>query len=127
MIRRPPRSTRTDTLFPSTTLFRSLCALQAAPGGPAPVPVHDARDVRGDAVGIDSGDWHAVETNAPGVLVSRVRHSPVAGPLAVARCDPLRHRSLRRDRRRAALVVDRAGCVRLAVPDRKSTVGTPVT
>src|SRR3546814_11440619 len=27
MIRRPPRSTRTDTLFPSTTLFRSYqCA-----------------------------------------------------------------------------------------------------
>src|SRR3546814_11821209 len=27
MIRRPPRSTRTDTLFPYTTLFRSLTAL----------------------------------------------------------------------------------------------------
>src|SRR3546814_5144679 len=26
MIRRPPRSTRTDTLFPYTTLFRSRCA-----------------------------------------------------------------------------------------------------
>src|SRR3546814_1525682 len=26
MIRRPPRSTRTDTLFPYTTLFRSICA-----------------------------------------------------------------------------------------------------
>src|SRR3546814_12812839 len=26
MIRRPPRSTRTDTLFPYTTLFRSLAA-----------------------------------------------------------------------------------------------------
>src|SRR3546814_9322832 len=26
MIRRPPRSTRTDTLFPFTTLFRSRCA-----------------------------------------------------------------------------------------------------
>src|SRR3546814_21137632 len=26
MIRRPPRSTRTDTLFPYTTLFRSLIA-----------------------------------------------------------------------------------------------------
>src|SRR3546814_15559394 len=26
MIRRPPRSTRTDTLFPDTTLFRSLPA-----------------------------------------------------------------------------------------------------
>src|SRR3546814_6570596 len=30
MIRRPPRSTRTDTLFPYTTLFRSV-----APGGQA--------------------------------------------------------------------------------------------
>src|SRR3546814_5836307 len=27
MIRRPPRSTRTDTLFPYTTLFRSLVGL----------------------------------------------------------------------------------------------------
>src|SRR3546814_5504901 len=30
MIRRPPRSTRTDTLFPYTTLFRSLVALWVA-------------------------------------------------------------------------------------------------
>src|SRR3546814_13807098 len=30
MIRRPPRSTRTDTLFPYTTLFRSLLAGQGA-------------------------------------------------------------------------------------------------
>src|SRR3546814_948648 len=29
MIRRPPRSTRTDTLFPYTTLFRSLLRLGA--------------------------------------------------------------------------------------------------
>src|SRR3546814_4229373 len=35
MIRRPPRSTRTDTLFPYTTLFRSL-------------PVPDMPHVRGD-------------------------------------------------------------------------------
>src|SRR3546814_18292754 len=28
MIRRPPRSTRTDTLFPYTTLFRSLVTAQ---------------------------------------------------------------------------------------------------
>src|SRR3546814_16453386 len=36
MIRRPPRSTRTDTLFPYTTLFRSYCCgamtLEGAPG-----------------------------------------------------------------------------------------------
>src|SRR3546814_11209587 len=30
MIRRPPRSTRTDTLFPYTTLFRSLIEAPAA-------------------------------------------------------------------------------------------------
>src|SRR3546814_20879062 len=29
MILRPPRSTRTDTLFPYTTLFRSCCTLGA--------------------------------------------------------------------------------------------------
>src|SRR3546814_5680948 len=31
MIRRPPRSTRTDTLFPYTTLFRSAEFFQFAP------------------------------------------------------------------------------------------------
>src|SRR3546814_4598505 len=37
MIRRPPRSTRTDTLFPYTTLFRSSPSLACAPspGSPA--------------------------------------------------------------------------------------------
>src|SRR3546814_20665205 len=33
MIRRPPRSTRTDTLFPYTTLFRSLAELAEEIGG----------------------------------------------------------------------------------------------
>src|SRR3546814_5262315 len=36
MIRRPPRSTRTDTLFPYTTLFRSPPP-PAAPAQPPPV------------------------------------------------------------------------------------------
>src|SRR3546814_6038741 len=46
MSRRPPGSTRTDTLFPYTTLFRS-------PGRPLrPMPANDyaARPRRGDAV-----------------------------------------------------------------------------
>src|SRR3546814_1473784 len=34
MIRRPPRSTRTDTLFPYTTLFRSTDVVEK--GGPVP-------------------------------------------------------------------------------------------
>src|SRR3546814_6780299 len=32
MIRRPPRSTRTDTLFPYTTLFRSIGAITGPEG-----------------------------------------------------------------------------------------------
>src|SRR3546814_20419129 len=42
MIRRPPRSTRTDTLFPYTTLFRSPALLRgtaaAASYGSCPCP-----------------------------------------------------------------------------------------
>src|SRR3546814_15848954 len=30
MVPRPPRSTRTDTLFPDTTLFRARCAVMSA-------------------------------------------------------------------------------------------------
>src|SRR3546814_2911170 len=33
MIRRPPRSTRTDTLFPYTTLFRSFASAPVQVGG----------------------------------------------------------------------------------------------
>src|SRR3546814_18664503 len=42
MIRRPPRSTRTDTLFPYTTLFRSVLHL-AAPL-PAAASVDEVRE-----------------------------------------------------------------------------------
>src|SRR3546814_2324080 len=43
MIRRPPRSTRTDTLFPYTTLFRSASAPAASPTGRTPCPSRSAR------------------------------------------------------------------------------------
>src|SRR3546814_4352073 len=45
MMRRPPRSTRTDTLFPYTTLFRSVARVSAAhPGwGNAGTPSAPAR------------------------------------------------------------------------------------
>src|SRR3546814_17950416 len=60
MIRRPPRSTRTDTLFPYTTLFRSVRG--------ADEPLHQlvrdiiifgeelARDIEGDAVRAVAGN-----------------------------------------------------------------------
>src|SRR3546814_15864708 len=50
MIRRPPRSTRTDTLFPYTTLFRSAA-------GDAPLPVVDA-DQGFDFEGFDEDGVH---------------------------------------------------------------------
>src|SRR3546814_3858529 len=51
MIRRPPRSTRTDTLFPDTTLFRSNRARRLwAMVIPAINPTGAAQD-RGNAVG----------------------------------------------------------------------------
>src|SRR3546814_3769922 len=42
MIRRPPRSTRTDTLFPYTTLFRSTDDLSPAPDATTrpDIPLH---------------------------------------------------------------------------------------
>src|SRR3546814_13988434 len=43
MVRRPPRSTRTDTLLPYTTLFRSLDRYAAA------VVAHRHRSVGGEA------------------------------------------------------------------------------
>src|SRR3546814_2952364 len=47
-IRRPPRSTRTDTLFPYTTLFRSPVPLGPVPLGPVPLgPVPLGRSGRG--------------------------------------------------------------------------------
>src|SRR3546814_14248312 len=49
MIRRPPRSTRTDTLFPYTTLFRSARHRRhpaAAPEGAHPALRREARRPR---------------------------------------------------------------------------------
>src|SRR3546814_1765174 len=45
MIRRPPRSTRTDTLFPYTTLFRSVVVVEVLV---MPVQAQIARDTAGD-------------------------------------------------------------------------------
>src|SRR3546814_6999787 len=47
MIRRPPRSTRTDTLFPYTTLFRSPCSSsRCCTTRCSPAGFHDTRPPR---------------------------------------------------------------------------------
>src|SRR3546814_11233394 len=45
MIRRPPRSTRTDTLFPYTTLFRSPARLESRQGGRPIVLINQAQTI----------------------------------------------------------------------------------
>src|SRR3546814_1009761 len=51
MIRRPPRSTRTDTLFPYTTLFRSHISVQKER-----TPLTEALLHAGAAMGLDVRD-----------------------------------------------------------------------
>src|SRR3546814_11686008 len=58
MIRRPPRSTRTDTLFPYTTLFRSDPACQAC--GAAARAVHP-RGGEGRQASIARSEEHTSE------------------------------------------------------------------
>src|SRR3546814_7327197 len=63
MIRRPPRSTRTDTLFPDTTLFRSVRARAAAGRGPALDKGFDGRLGIGHAV--TRRVWRSLEGSGP--------------------------------------------------------------
>src|SRR3546814_20391723 len=51
MLRRPPRSTRTDTLFPYTTLFRSWMAVPRRT---------DNRSVRSEAITAGDDTWECL-------------------------------------------------------------------
>src|SRR3546814_15748558 len=55
MIRRPPRSTRTDTLFPYTTLFRSRAAVDIAAGDGTPLPRAGAMTIFYHRIGQPAG------------------------------------------------------------------------
>src|SRR3546814_5173022 len=69
MIQRPPRSTRTDPLFPYTTLFLSRCAVQGFSRrwpGPWPDVLHELREPQGSR----AGRQHECRT---GVLVGQAR------------------------------------------------------
>src|SRR3546814_9429330 len=72
MIRRPPRSTRTETLFPSTTLFRSdqavhdRSALAAAVGAAEQPGFPPQRDAAQGALGGVVGEADAAVLEEPG-------------------------------------------------------------
>src|SRR3546814_1282056 len=63
MIRRPPRSTRTDTLFPYTTLFRAWWT-----GRDWSIHIEDAVDVGEEGDAIASAEEGARRVNGPVVI-----------------------------------------------------------
>src|SRR3546814_10951177 len=82
MIRRPPRSTLTDTLFPYTTLFRSLAHREAAFGDAdvgGPVPELALRVMRGRALRL-VGDQQLEHHGARllGALAGALHHHALA-------------------------------------------------
>src|SRR3546814_1418339 len=73
MIRRPPRSTRTDTLFPYTTLFRSFGIDSAAPHICSRLRLFSSSWATGIAQGI-LRDFHSA--NSDRVIFSVARFPP---------------------------------------------------
>src|SRR3546814_11804699 len=62
MVRRPPRSTRTDTLFPYTTLFRSVAAaaLSHVPGARGMLQPKGGRGRVGGVLAVAEGEAETV-------------------------------------------------------------------
>src|SRR3546814_2859081 len=86
MKRRPPRSTRTDTLFPYTTLFRSAGRADQQ---------HDRRRFRHAADRAPQPDRAVARRTRGGTGAARHRRVPAAPSLALAL--PPRRPELRRD------------------------------
>src|SRR3546814_7843727 len=103
MIRRPPRSTRTDTLFPYTTLFRSDRIQPALHRGHArPVPGYHRLDV--------PDGLSPQKISAGGVILFLPIERWGGGPAAAGGGEwgatsefPLHHRLRRRDRKSTRL------------------------
>src|SRR3546814_18358787 len=114
MIRRPPRSTRTDTLFPYTTLFRSI---NYAGNGRAARLVGelvyrsiavDAEIQRAVGLGISAGDIAAgVCRDGRGFVFARGRY------------DFQRGRRRDRGRARKSAVAEQSGAVRVNLGGRR--------
>src|SRR3546814_4332493 len=90
MIRRPPRSTRTDTLFPYTTLFRSAAGGVAGIGFPGHTVAHKP-DRRWTW---QVGDGEALARMTGITVVNDLRSADVAAGGQGAPLLPIYHRAL---------------------------------
>src|SRR3546814_8363392 len=137
MIRRPPRSTRTDTLFPYTTLFRSPVAAAGRtalrPGRPvrlrARAVADRAGERRGDrpaGAGVLPARRRRGAGNAAGVRdVCRVR-STAAGTAGRSAAARWRRGLLDRSRRRGGVGPAEVGTIGVPVLARQSGRGIRV-
>src|SRR3546814_19140150 len=97
MIRRPPRSTRTDTLFPYTTLFRSRRDpavvgddVEQAGRGHPPLAVDALEPRRAERPLADRGEHHVGQADVAGIIGRAVDLSRPVEPrqfLAVERIE----------------------------------------
>src|SRR3546814_6391758 len=150
MIRRPPRSTRTDTLFPYTTLFRSLDEVHAVgmygPRGGGISERDDVADrltiiegtlgkafgVMGGYIAADRNIIDVVRSYAPGfIFTTSISPVLVAGALASVR--HLKASSVEREGQQAAAAKLKAIFAEAHLPVMNSTthivplmVGDPV-
>src|SRR3546814_8472937 len=86
MIRRPPRSTRTDTLFPYTTLFRSAERLRGALQPHRALRLAGPHPLRHDRAGAGQGDTLAMvlQSRAPEYGARRHHTNAETGPCRLA-------------------------------------------
>src|SRR3546814_3635722 len=82
MIRRPPRSTRTDTLFPYTTLFRSLHCLEPL----VTEQEHGLRQAERGAFGVDGRGQDRIG-ESDGVVVEAAPLRPEQNARALGRSE----------------------------------------
>src|SRR3546814_6641267 len=96
MIRRPPRSTRTDTLFPYTTLFRSP---DPHPGAARLRNAHEtefARHLRRNMTDAEREIWHHLRNRA--LMGHKFRRQYPVGPYIVDFACPARRLVVELDR-----------------------------
>src|SRR3546814_18989236 len=103
MIRRPPRSTRTDTLFPYTTLFRSADVVAIGPGlgqGALGNELFSALIGSGKPLVVDADALNILATS-PRKLQADTVLTPHPGE--AARLLTIKHHEVQAERRAAAL------------------------